>query len=74
MTRARYRYRYRRESANGKTNETTSLKSFEKLLQDAQPGDRFIVGKVAWVLVTGEGADVKIPFERAEDADAKENR
>ena len=43
-----YRYRYARERADGKKNETTSRKTFEGWLSKYEPGDRFFVAHCRW--------------------------
>lgn len=49
------RYLYRRERAGGKSNQTTSLKSFEGWLIDVADGDRFFVAECRWVEATQDG-------------------
>lgn len=76
---ARYRYFYRRERADGSTNETTALKNFEKwLAKEFQPGDVFYVARLEWVKCERDGTVVsngqEVPHVRwVRDADSVEN-
>lgn len=46
---ARQRYIYMRTRRDGKSNQSTSLKSFEKWLKEVDEGDEFFVAKCEWV-------------------------
>lgn len=74
----RQRYLYRRERADGKANQSTDLKTFEKWLREVEPGDTFYVGRVEWVLCEQDGevafGDHKVPHVRyVEHVEAEEN-
>jgi hypothetical protein len=49
------RYLYRRERADGSTNQSTSLKTFEKWLGEIENGDRFYVAECRWVEAEQDG-------------------
>jgi hypothetical protein len=53
------RFRYRRERPDGKINDTTCLRNFEKWLTDRQEGDRFFVARCDWVECTYNGQIVR---------------
>jgi hypothetical protein len=59
----RYRYRFQRTRADGKTNESTSSRSFEKWLKEREEGDRFYVGRFEWVECA---QDATLPFGKGE--------
>lgn len=46
------RFRYRRERADGSSNETTSATTFQKWLREAEEGDCFFVAWCRWVQAT----------------------
>lgn len=80
------RFRYRRETQDGKSNETTSRKTFDNWLSEARRDDgtydpevKFYVAWCRWVACipkTAEdtGTHVTHQLERMFDAEAKENR
>jgi hypothetical protein len=78
MAKDRFLYRYRRQRADGKANETTSAESFGKWLKEAEPGDEFFVGRFLWVQCEQDGTR---PFGTGEvprvtkvcEVDAKDN-
>ena len=58
MAGPRARFRYRRERADGKENDTIDLRTFEGWLKEAEPGDTFYVAHCQWVQCEQDGAIV----------------
>lgn len=78
MAGPRTRFRYRRERADNKENDTTDRKAFERWLREAEPGDRFFVADCRWVQCEQDGTVIsggdEIPHVRwVTEADAVEN-
>lgn len=72
------RFRYRREAADGSSNETTSQKSFEKWLKEPADGDKFYVAWCRWVECRPDGTvrfgDGELRrIAKVGEVDAKEN-
>lgn len=72
------RFRYRRERADGTINDTIDLKTFEKWVRDAEPGDVLFVAQCRWVQCERDGTVVsggqEIPHVKwVRDIDAVEN-
>ena len=81
------RFRYRRETPDGKSNETTSRSTFDKWLSEARDDEtgvydaevKFFVAWCRWVSCEPKSAEetgthIAHQVEKMFDVDAKENR